>query len=917
MKLKSKYLYGYAVLVILVGAFLFRQNFFLHHHQAPVVWDAAGYNIQAKEFAAAFTAWPDREAFLEHFTKAYEMALPKCELYPLFVSLVYLLRGVDFTAVRIAQGILGTLGLFLLYLIAVEVCNRRVGLISILLGALYIPFIFSEGRVLTEALAIFVSLVTVWLLVLSLRRGSWWLIFLAGFFTALMVVTRTFYQYIYLIYFPMLVVCLAVRKKTVRDQASTGEPAKKRSLFRRLTGFIPAKSLLFILGLAVIIVPRLFWTPEVDRHGRRFISGSWRNGLAMYCGIYPPVRGLQTSSDPGGEILKSIPAGRQPGAADERYLKAYFRILLETPREAVPVILAKGWLFYQRAYNDFLQSYLLPPSGIDVFHRILLLAGLFGLFLLPLRGLKSWPVIISLVYGWGMSFAADTEARYGLTQMPLMIIAGVFFGEQVILGMSGRFRRRGGIRFLSFILLTSGLAGLSLIATPRFVLNCFPGLSFPVVWRLRMVIISLFFLSLIPLLFRLYRGRVAGWRRITAAVLPPVILLLIYLSAVQVHPWGRQWSTRLSSPDQVIRQTIALPDDLTRYRSGELKLDLLSGPARRYNLTVSVDGKVVRRFQDGLTTDPASWIPDNRRRAFPIYLRETDRSMAVISQWYTVPLDLSELLGKSEVEVEIRFTPGLNDPGCWVELFGDYQYYSDPEIFEGPTLSKDPGRLSLYKYLVDDDWRIWEKTRVLPVRKAEYFGFGKSRADDLSPAAGIQSGDFRIFFLFSERTPPPSDFPVAVRHQEYLTERTVLANYFNLQVWEVNPWKRRSDRMVLEAAHAVAGEEGGFHLVVYADTDQDGKPDLLVDRSPYYTGEKKGEWSSFTFNTDQKHIFVGMSWPPGSKTTVYYERLLWPDDLFPERMYYRTGPQAAIAHPVLTNMRLTFLEEGKTVTGDR
>ena len=79
--------------------------------------------------------------------------------------------------------------------------------------------------------------------------------------------------------------------------------------------------------------------------------------------------------------------------------------------------------------------------------------------------------------------------------------------------------------------------------------------------------------------------------------------------------------------------------------------------------------------------------------------------------------------------------------------------------------------------------------------------------------------------------------------------------------------------------------------------------------SEYLAAEKKGEWSSFTFVTDQKHIFVGMSWPLGSKTTVYYERLLWPDDLFPERMFYRTGPHAATAHPVLTNMRLTFLEE--------
>jgi len=893
MKNRSTFLYGAAVVLILAGAFLLRRNFFLHHHQAPVVWDAAGYNIQAREFAAAFRAWPDREAFMAHFVKAYEMALPKCELYPLFISLVYLLSGVDFTAVRIAQGLLGTLSLLILYLIAVEVAGRRTALISILIGALYVPFVLSEGRLLTETAAIFVFLLTVWLLVLSLKRGSWWLIFLAGLAAALMVVTRTFFQYVYFFYFPLLLAGLAARKRRFR--------------VRRLLRLIPWRAVFFLLGLGVIIVPRLFWTPRVDRHGRSFISGSWRNGLAMYCGVYPPVRGLQTSADPGGEILRSIPAGRHPGAADERYLKAYFRILLERPDEAIPVILAKGWLFYRRAYNDFLQTYILPPSGIDLFNRVLLLAGLFGLFLLPVRGLKAWPVIISLLYGWGMAFAADAEARYGLTQMPLMILAGVFFGEQVVLGIAARFRRRSEPGILPWLAVAAGLAVLSLAAQPRFTL-LFPGLSFPAAWRLRMALVSLFFLSLVPLLFRIYRGRAAGWKRSAAAVIPPGILLLIYLSAVRVHPWGRQWTTRLSSREQAVRQTIPLPEDLTRYRSGELKLDLLSGPARRYDLTVSIDGEVVRKFRDGLTPDPASWVPENRRRAFPVYLRETKRSMAEVRQWYTVPLDLARLAGKPEVEVEVRFAPGWNDPGCWVDLYGDYRYFDDPAVFEGPTLTGSPGRLSLYKYLVDDDWRIWEKTAVLPVRAAEYLGPGKSREGDLSPAAGLQTGNFRIFLQFSERTPPPSGFPVAVRGREYLTERTVLADYYNLQVWEVNPWKRRSDRMVLEAAHALPGEAGGFRLVVYADTDRDGAPDLLVAESPYFTAETRGEWSSFTFATDRKHIFVGMAWPPGSKTTVYYERLLWPDDLFPERMYYRPGPRPATAHPVLTNMRLTFLE---------
>ena len=291
-----------AVILILILAFLFRINFLLNYRQAPVVWDAAGYNIQAKEFAAAFTSWPDREAFVTHFKKAYEMALPKCELYPLFLSAVYLIQGVDFDGVRVAQAILGTLSILLLYLIASRLINRRVALISIIIAAVYIPFVISEGRLLTESLAIFVFMLTTWILVITIDRGSWWLLFLAGFFTALMVITRTFFQYIYLFYWPMLVIGLTAERMISFS-------GKKRRLPIRLLRALPWKSLLFILAMAIIIVPRLFWTPLVDRYNRSFISGSWRNGLAMYCGVYPPNCGLQTTASPGGEILRATITG--------------------------------------------------------------------------------------------------------------------------------------------------------------------------------------------------------------------------------------------------------------------------------------------------------------------------------------------------------------------------------------------------------------------------------------------------------------------------------------------------------------------------------------------------------------------------------------------------------------------------------
>ncbi|MEA1926991.1 MAG: hypothetical protein U9N73_02200, partial [Candidatus Auribacterota bacterium] len=490
------------------------------------------------------------------------------------------------------------------------------------------------------------------------------------------------------------------------------------------------------------------------------------------------------------------------------------------------------------------------------------------------------------------------------------IMTAVWFGDQII-GIGLKLFRRmkdGGSRLIFLPAISVILFMLGIFGQPSFTMAALPSLSFSGAHLLQVVFVCLFIFSLVPLFLSLYRDHISGWRRYLAVLGPAIFIFLVYISALKVHPSWHEWSARLSGPKQAVRQTIILPENLKNYRSADLKLDLVSGPIRRYDLIVSIDGEVVRRFEGGLTPDPASWVPPDKRRAFPIYLRATKRKMPDIRQWYTIPLDLKKLEGKRSMEVELRFSSS-GEEGCYVDIYGDYRIGDDPGVFEGPTFSKSPSRLALYKYLFDDDWRIWEEVFTSPVSAGSYVGSGKSREDDLSPRAGIQSGKFRIFLNLSRRKEPPAGFPVAVKHQEYLTDKSILADYYNLQIWEINPWKRKSDRMLLEAAHAAPGEEGGFSLVVYADTNRDERPDKLLARSPYLTVEKKGEWSSFTFTTEEKNIFVGMSWPKGSKTRVYYERLLWPDDLFPETMFYRTGSNAPKAYPVLTNMRLRFLKK--------
>jgi hypothetical protein len=896
VKIGEKLITALLVLLLLAGAFLLRLNFLIHERQLPVVWDAAGYSLQAREFYEAWKSVSDPEAFRRHFFRGYEMALDKGEVYPLFLSVVYYFWGSNFPAARIAQAVLGTLSLLLLFAVTARLLGKRIALPALLVAAVYPPFILSEGRLLTETVAIFLLLLVSWLLTLSLARGSLAAIFFAGVATAFLTVSRTFFQFSSLVFFPLVLVGLKVGKK-------------KRWFLR---------SLPFLAGFALIIVPRLSFTPQVDKHHRRLISGSWKNGLAMYCGVYPPNQGYQTDSDPGGEVFSRVRReARGRLSADDVYLKTVAELILSDPGSVAPVILGKAGIFWKRAYNDFLQSYLLSPEGMDILNRAVLFLGFWGLASLLGLGPAAWPFLAACLYTWALCFLADAEARYTLPAIPFMIAAGVHVVYRLGRGSIQLWKKEMPLRLplLLCLILAGLLLALSRLSLPSRLLAFSPNLEFSAAYRLHVALVVLGLLSPGPIMFLAYRAALTGSRRWAAVLLPALVSVPLYLCAISLHPFGQEWSLRLFHSGQTATQTITLPAEALSWKGAELKLDLVSGPGRDYDLLVMVDGKLVRRFERGLSADSDSYIA--QRRAFPIYLREQvdhrgqARHLSEVGQWFTVPLDPATLVGKKEITVDVKLEPLGASRDSWVDLYGDYPSADGPASAFIPTFSQSPSELSLYRYLVEDDWRLWRKATVLP-GASSYAEGGKSFGTDLSPASGRQTGRYRIF-LNHRRDPPPSvSYPVAVRSGDYLTKKTHVASYYHLALWEVNPARRKGNRMLLEIAHAASGAEGAFSMAVYADSDNDGKPDRLLASSPVFQGEKAGDWSSWEFETAEKSIFVGMTWPEKSQTMVYRENARWPDDLFPEWMFYGVGKGAPKANPVVTNMRLRFLEPGQS-----
>ncbi len=128
---------------------------------------------------------------------------------------------------------------------------------------------------------------------------------------------------------------------------------------------------------------------------------------------------------------------------------------------------------------------------------------------------------------------------------------------------------------------------------------------------------------------------------------------------------------------------------------------------------------------------------------------------------------------------------------------------------------------------------------------------------------------------------------------------------YNLWVWGVKPEWKTGETVQVEVAHAAAGEEGGFWIVAYADTNEDGKPDKEIAKSDYLTAQEAGGWSSLEFKTPEKSIFLGYTWPENSNTRVYRANGPWPMENHLEDVFYHTifPLDAKKAGPAFTNLK--------------
>jgi hypothetical protein len=94
---------------------------------------------------------------------------------------------------------------------------------------------------------------------------------------------------------------------------------------------------------------------------------------------------------------------------------------------------------------------------------------------------------------------------------------------------------------------------------------------------------------------------------------------------------------------------------------------------------------------------------------------------------------------------------------------------------------------------------------------------------------------------------------------------------YRTQIWATPPQTGRRTYHVT-MAHAEAGTFGAFYYVAYIDSTGDGVPDTQIARSALAMSDRPGQWTSWSFITRAKRVFIGHSWPIAD-TAIYSRRI--------------------------------------------
>ena len=388
------------IIVLLSLGFLIRLLYIFHFSEEIFASDGISYISIAKNFL-------EGRGLINSSSGTVSILPP---VYPLFISLFLALIN-KLIFLRIVQVIFSTITLYLIYKIATNIANKRVGLLALILSLFYPSFVLLPALEITETLYTFLLVFIIWVFVKNKNNFTYKKAAILGFLIGILTLIRAnfiYFPFVFLWYFIFF----------------------KKNKLKEIGKF-------FIILICTMILP-LIWGGRNQKIFGDFIITASYGGQALYLGnneyTIPTRYHNSKVQNYNTELLNSL--SNTNSIDKDKILNKYAQnYIIQNPITFIKnstLRYALFWIPTKIAITEkpFFTDYLYFLDYFLVF--IFLFALFFNFKKIFSKSLLNIIFTIPIVYGLAYAVTIVTkDARYRSPIMPFVIIISSYFIMQV------------------------------------------------------------------------------------------------------------------------------------------------------------------------------------------------------------------------------------------------------------------------------------------------------------------------------------------------------------------------------------------------------------------------------------------------------------------------------------------------------
>ena len=586
--------------------------------------------------------------------------------YPIFLATIYEIFPDRRVAVRLVQALLDAISCSILYLIGCRLAGREVGIIAGMLMSLYVPLILMTGKIRSETLGLFFFVLSILLLLVSLRRSSVRWCIAAACVAALSALTRTTITATV----PLFALAILIYPKRMHV-AKRGLLAFSYSLF-----------------LVMILTT---WNRTMVSH------------LPTDAEVVVGTRGFHHLKT--AYIKAAAPVNRGWRSYGVTVGRWYGEML---NRDALYPFFAAGNLFFyhswfanniwQESFFDFFDS-----SVFHVQHRIVMILALAGIGISLLR-FRRWSLVLSAVAGYCILSLKFIELRHNLLHMPIFFLLAAFAVKKILCWI----KRHDDHTLPRIKMISLGWFFLfALVLTGRFAgVTLYPWIHPAVAGLVADFGTYVLAISGFGLLYFLASRCMSSHRALIISVLPMVTLVFLFASyqAVVSEP---RWRSDVMALESEVEQILIMdPIPKGTVKRSFWLIDLTSFDPKP-PIQAMVHGEPIATEIVNVVEHFAENYGGGERGG---------RILTSWPQWWRLHINPGEVEGRSEISLRLRERPSWEAGREPVKVGASFGF-AEPEMYYGPSM-KDIGgpeyrfQMLYFRWIVAGDWRIWETTEL-------------------------------------------------------------------------------------------------------------------------------------------------------------------------------------------------------------